>query len=222
MTKQKLKNLHMKKILLVVSAFILAGGMSAQGFNGSIDFKYSTLKDTTNNTYFVKDNLVKLDQYNRKTGNIEGSFIFDTETKSIKFVNPKRKVWGEHKSETPPIIKGKCEVTKGTSTKIVQGIKCNEYTVKNTEENTVITYWVAADKFSFFLPVIRLWNRKDKQSVYFNQIAGLPEGSMPLLSEEKQLSDGKALTRLEVVKINKQVPDESNLKVPADYNKFDK
>jgi hypothetical protein len=113
-------------------------------------------------------------------------------------------------------------VTKGTNTKTVQGIKCNEYIVKNVEENTVITYWVAADKFKFFVPVVKLWNRKDKQSVYFNQITGLPEGSMPLLSEEKQLSDGKALTRLEVVKINKTVPDDSNLKVPADYNKFDK
>jgi hypothetical protein len=211
----------MKKTLLASAFIALAGMMSAQ-FNGSIEFKYSTLKDTTNNTYYVKDNLVKLDQYNRKNGSIEGSFIFDTDNNTIKFVNPKRKVWGEHKSETPPIIKGKCEVTKGTNTKTVQGIKCNEYIVKNVEENTVITYWVAADKFKFFVPVVKLWNRKDKQSVYFNQITGLPEGSMPLLSEEKQLSDGKALTRLEVVKINKTVPDDSNLKVPADYNKFDK
>jgi hypothetical protein len=211
----------MKKTFLASAFMALTGVMSAQ-FNGSIEFKYSTLKDTTNNTYYVKDNLVKLDQYNRKNGSIEGSFIFDTDNNTIKFVNPKRKVWGEHKSETPPIIKGKCEVTKGSNTKTVQGIKCNEYIVKNVEENTVITYWVAPDKFKFFMPVIKLWNRKDKQSVYFNQITGLPEGSMPLLSEEKQLSDGKALTKLEVVKINKNTPDDSNLKVPADYNKFDK
>ncbi|MCE3228803.1 MAG: hypothetical protein K0S32_3354 [Bacteroidetes bacterium] len=212
----------MKKTLLVAATFLLAGGISAQGFNGSIDFKYSNSKDTTNNTYYVKDKMVKLDQFSRKTGNIEGSFIFDMNTNTIKWINPKRKVWGEQKSETPAIIKGKCEVTKGTNTKMVQGVKCNEYIVKNTEENTVITYWIAQDKFNFFVPIVKLWNRKDKQSVYFSQITGLPEGSMPLLSEEKQLSDGKALTRLEVVKINKTIPDEANLKVPSDYNKFDK
>lgn len=212
----------MKNILFIAAFLASFGQLLAQGFSGSIDFKYSTSKDTTNNTYYVKDKLVKLDQFSRKSGNIEGSFIFDLTSNSIKFVNPKRKVWGEHKSETPPIIKGKCEVSKGTASKTVQGYKCSDYTVKNTEENTVITYWVSSDKFNFFMPVLKLWNRKDKQSVYFNQITNLPEGSMPLLSEEKQLSDGKPVTRLEVVKINKNTPDDPNLKVPADYNKFDK
>ncbi|MEO6303834.1 MAG: hypothetical protein ABIP51_11750, partial [Bacteroidia bacterium] len=70
-------------------------------------------------------------------------------------------------------------------------------------------------------PVIKLWNRKDKQSVYFNQIKDLPEGSMPLLSEEKQLSDGKLLTKLEVVKIGRTVPEQASLEVPPNYNKFD-
>ena len=211
----------MKKLLL----FIGVGSLlitKAQNFSGTIDFKYATAKDTTNNVYIVKDKMIKLDQYGKKSGNIEGSFIFDLTSNSIKFVNPKRKVWGEHKSETPAIIKGKCEVTKGTSTKNVQGIKCVDYTVKNTDENTTITYWIATEKFDFFVPVLKLWNRKDKQSVYFNQITGLPEGSMPMLSEEKQLGDGKMLTKLEVIKISKKSPDDASVQVPADFTKFDK
>ncbi|MBI2721901.1 MAG: DUF4412 domain-containing protein [Bacteroidetes bacterium] len=212
----------MKKIALTIVLLASFCKISGQGFNGSIDFKHYTAKDTTNNTYYVKDKLIKLDHINRKTGNIEGSFIFDLETNNIKFVNPKRQVWGDHKSETPPIIKGKCEVTKGSGSKTIQGYKCNEYTVKNTEENTVVTYWISTDKFTFFSPIIKLWNRKDKQSVYFNQITGLPEGSMPLLSEEKQLSDGKLISKLEVIKISKTTPEDSKLKVPSDYTKFDK
>ncbi len=210
----------MKKILLALALCFGISQIIAQNFSGSIEFKYSTQKDTTTNIYLVKDKLIKLDQYGKKSNAIEGSFIFDLNTNKIKFVNPKRKVWGEHKSETPPIVKGVCNVTKG-GTKTIQGIKCTEYTVKNTEENTSITYWVAENKFTFFMPIIKLWNRKDKQSVYFNQIKDLPEGSMPLLSEEKQLSDGKLLTKLEVVKINKTVPDDASLEVPANYNKFD-
>jgi hypothetical protein len=212
----------MKKIFLLAALLVSVSGINAQSFNGSIDFKYGTAKDTSNNTYFVKDKLVKLDQYNRKSGNTEGSFIIDLESNSIQWINPKRKVWGDHKSETPAIIKGKCEVTKGTGSKTIQGYKCTDYTVKNTEENTTITYWIASEKFNFFSPMIKLWNRKDKQSVYFAQITNLPAGSMPLMSEEKQLSDGKSVTKLEVVKINKTTPDDSKLKVPADYSKFDK
>ena len=212
----------MKKILLFIPICFAAISGTAQSFSGTIDFKYATLKDTTDNVYVIKDKTVKLDQYGKKSGSVEGSFIFDLTAGSIKFVNPKRKVWGDHKSETPPIIKGKCEVTKGSGTKTIQGVKCVEYTVKNKEENTTITYWIANDKFSFFIPVLKLWNRKDRQSVYFNQITGLAEGCMPLLSEEKQMIDGKILTRLEVVKISKKTPDDASVQVPADFTKFDK
>lgn len=211
----------MKKILIALTLCLGLTKIIAQNFNGSIEFKYYNQKDTNTNIYLVKDKLIKLDQYGKKSNAIEGSFIFDLTENKIKFVNPKRKVWGEHKSETPPIVKGVCTVTKGNDTKTIQGIKCVEYTVKNTDENTVITYWVAENKFSFFVPVIKLWNRKDKQSIYFNQIKDLPEGCMPMLSEEKQLSDGKLLTKLEVVKIGRKVPDDASLAVPANYNKFD-
>jgi hypothetical protein len=85
----------------------------------------------------------------------------------------------------------------------------------------VITYWISESKYTFFAPLVKLWNRKDKQSIYFGQIKGLPEGSMPLLSEEKQLSDGKLLTKLEVIKIVNTPPDDSNFNIPSDYSKFD-
>jgi hypothetical protein len=212
----------MKSFLLFIATGLTILNTNAQSFNGTVDFKYATMKDTTNNVYIVKDKIIKLDQFSKKTGNIEGSFIFDLGVNTIKFVNPKRKVWGEHKSETPAAIKGKCEVTKGTGSKTIQGLKCVDYTVKNTDENTIITYWVATDKLNFFMPVLKLWNRKDKQSVYFAQITGLSEGSMPLMSEEKQISDGKSLTRLEVTKITKKMPDEASVSVPPEFTKFDK
>jgi hypothetical protein len=44
---------------------------------------------------------------------------------------------------------------------------------------------------------------------------------MPMLSEEKQISDGKLVTRLEVTKITKGGIDEAKLQVPADYKKFE-
>lgn len=211
----------MKKILFALALYFGLFQISAQNFNGTIEFKQTTLKDTIMNVYLVKDKIIKLDRYGKKSTEIEGSFIFDLTANKIKWTNPKRKVWGESKSETPPIVKGTCVATKGTNTKSIQGIKCTEYVVKNTEENTVITYWVAENKFGFFMPLIKLWNRKDKQSVYFNFIKDLPEGCMPLLSEEKQITDGKFISKLEVTKIGKKVPDDASLMVPPTYSKFD-
>jgi hypothetical protein len=171
-------------------------------FSGSVEFKYYNLKDTTLNTYWVKDKKIRLDQYAKKDNTIEGSFIFDLDAKTVKFVNPKRKIWGDQKSEIPPVIKGTCDISKGKG-KTINGVKCSEYVVKNTEENTVITYYITSKNYDFFIPMMELWNRKDKQSIYFGKIEGLSKGSMPVMSEERQISDNKMITKLEITKINK-------------------
>jgi hypothetical protein len=211
----------MNKIKLLVASLSLSLIAIAQSYEGSIEFKMETSKDTTTNIYYIKGNTVKLDQIGKKSGKVEGSFVFNTQTNEIKFVNPVRKVWGEHKSETPPVIKGTCTSTKGVNTKTIHGQKCVEYVVKNTEENTQITYWIVSGKYDFFVPLVKAWNRKDKQSVYFNQIKNLPKGSMPLLSEEKLISDGVLISKLEVSKINKSIIDASKLTIPAEYKKFE-
>lgn len=210
----------MKKVLTFVSVFFSLTTILGQGFSGNIEFKYATQKDTTLNIYMVKNKLVRLDQFGKK-GNVEGSFIFDLTANEVKFLNPKRKLWGKQKSETPQVIRGQCVVTKGAVAKSISNVKCTEYTVKNSEENTVITYWIAEGKYPFFAPLVKLWNRKDKQSIYFGQIKGLPEGSMPFLSEERQLNDGKLLTRLEVTKMVNTPPDDSNFAIPEGYSKLD-
>lgn len=211
----------MKRILATVILSVIGSFIFAQGFNGTIEFKYATQKDTTTNLYSVKDKKIRLDQFSKRDKGIEGSFLFDLVAKEVKFLNPKRKLWGYQRSETPQVVRGECAVTKTGSVKTIAGVKCNEYVVRNFAENTVVTYWISEGKYDFFTPLVKLWNRKDKQSVYFLQIKDLPEGAMPFLSEEKQMSDGKLLTRLEVVKFNTTAPAEGSLDVPAGYSKFD-
>lgn len=210
----------MKKIFLSIALFAFTAAAFAQ-FEGSIEFRMETKKDTTTNIYYVKGHNVKLDQIGKKSGKVEGSFVFDLNGKSIKFVNPARKVWGDHKSETPPAIKGTCEVTKGKGTSMVGGKMCTEYTVTNKDENTQIVYWVANEKFDFFAPLVKLWNRKDKQSIYFNQIKDLPKGSMPMKSVETAIDTKATMSKLEVMKIEKKTIDAATVSVPSDYKKFE-
>ena len=99
-------------------------------------------------------------------------------------------------------MKGECDISKGKG-KTINGVKCNEYVVKNTEENTVITYHITSGNYDFFIPMMELWNRKDKQSIYFGKIKGLSKGSMPVMSEERQISDNKMISKIEITKINK-------------------
>jgi hypothetical protein len=99
-------------------------------------------------------------------------------------------------------------------------LTCTDYIVKNASANTIITYWLADNQFNFFQPLVKLWNRKDKQSLYFGKLTELGEGAMPMLSEERQISDGKLLTRLEVTRITTTPPADTTLDVPAGYSKF--
>lgn len=211
----------MKRLLAVSLLSFACMQAWAQGFSGTIEFRYTTQKDTTLNVYSVKNTKIRLDQYSKRDKGIEGSFLFDLAAKEIKFLNPKRKLWGYQKSETPQVVRGECVVSKGSSTKVIAGAKCTEYVVKNSAENTVVTYWITEGKYEFFTAMVKLWNRKDKQSIYFLQIKDLPAGAMPMLSEEKQLTDGKLLTRLEVVKVGQAATADALLDVPAGYQKFD-
>jgi hypothetical protein len=75
------------KIKLLVASLSLSVMAIAQSYEGSIEFKMETNKDTTTNIYYVKGNDVKLDQIGRKSGKVEGSFVFNLANKEIKFVN---------------------------------------------------------------------------------------------------------------------------------------
>jgi len=210
-----------KWYLVLLSLTISFVSPSQKPFEGTIEFLYYK-NDTTKNVYSVKDNLVRLDQYSKKNdGSIEGSFLFNLSTKEIKMLSPRRKLWTIHKSNVPPTISGKCEVIKTNNTKTILGYKCTEYIVKNIIEDTEISYWIAMENFNFFVPLLQLWNRKDRQSVYFNQITSLPSGAMPLLSIEKQISTGKIITKLETIKITAKEISSETFEIPKDYKKFE-
>lgn len=211
----------MKRNLIIFILGLTFKNLLAQPFFGSIEFINVTEKDTTTNIYWVKDEMVKLDHMNKKGKGVEGSFLFNFQASNIKFIYPARKMWGNQKSEIPAVLKGTCEVTRGKATKKIAGFTCNEFTVKNAEENTIITYWICEKNFDFFLKVLKLWNRKDRQSVYYNQIKNLPLGSMPFLSIEKSISDNKVLSILEVTKVDNTLPSLSTFKIPSVYTKFE-
>ncbi len=213
-----LKSLFISGTLIVS---ILAD-YAQKSFTGKIEFLYYQ-RDTTKNVYIIKEPYVKLDNYSKKNdGSVEGSFLFNLTTKEIRTISPKRKLWNIHKSEILAVVKGECEVIKTNNTKKILSISCTEYIVKNKAEDTEITYWIT-DKgnYSFFIPMLQLWNRKDRHSVYFNKISSLPKGSMPLLSIEKSIGTGKIISKLEATKITNEKIKDGVFVIPKDYKKFE-
>jgi hypothetical protein len=215
----------MKKLNLLIGALSVCAIGLAQPFEGCITFKMYSKSDTTTNIYNVKGNAVKLDQLGKKSGKVEGAMVFDLAAKTVKLMNPSRKVWSDQRSEIPATVKGTPTVEKTANIKTLQGLKCTEYIVSDAAENTKISYWVYSPdkkgpKFDFFMPLVQILNRKDKASTYWKQIKDLPAGSMPLLSVETTM-DGKHVGKLETIKVEKKTLDAASVSIPADYKKYE-
>jgi hypothetical protein len=212
----------MKKYILqftsIITLVLIFSQTTAQSFEGMIEFKKETLTDTTNYVYFVKGYLVRIDEIGTKSHKAEGTFLIDMDQKTMKTLNHERKLYMDQPTPPSPTMKGTCTVKKG-EVKNLQGYKCVEYIVTNTEENTQISYWLADGKFSFFEKLLHQLNRKDKSSIYFLQIPAL-KNTFPMLSVQQNM-DGKEQMRLEVTKITKKEIDPTVFDLPKDYNKFE-
>ncbi len=212
---------NLLKIVSVTAILIaFAFSASAQTFEGVIEFKKQSTTDTTNYIYYVKDNMVRIDEIGSKSHKVEGTFLVNMDEKTMMSLNHERKLYMTQNNPTAPVVKGTCVAKKGQNVKNLQGYKCVEYTVTNQEEGTIITYWIADGKFTFFEKMLRQLNRKDKSSVYFLQIPDI-KNVFPMLSVQTDLT-GKEQVKLEVTKITKKVIDPSMFEIPKGYNKFEK
>jgi hypothetical protein len=215
----------MKKSILKLTRifamlFACSYTLTAQSFEGTIEFKKTSNNDTSNYVYTVKGEQIKIDEIGTKSHKIEGSFLVDLDAKTMKFINHERKLYGDQKTPAAPLINGNCVAKKGQNVKNIQGYKCVEYIVTNNDENTQVTYYIADGKFSFFDKLLRQLNRKEKSAIYFLQIADI-KNMFPMLSFQTDLS-GKEISRLEVTRIIKKEIDPSLFEIPKGYNKFEK
>ena len=212
----------MKKLFLT-ALFGISGILmvSAQSFEGVIEFKKQTTTDTVNYIYYVKGDKVRLDEIGSKSKKVEGSFIIDLKTSSMLSLSHERKLYIEQASGTPATMNGKPDVKKTGASKTIQGVKCNEYVVKNADEKVQVTYWMAEGKYDFFFKLLKILNRKDKSAVYVQQITGV-DGSFPFLSSQVNLDTNKEEVKMEVTKLQKKAVDASMFEVPKEYQKFQK
>lgn len=212
----------MKKIILS-ALFALASTalVIGQSFEGVIEFRKQTATDTVNYVYYVKGDKVRLDEIGNRSKKVEGSFLIDLKTNSMILLSHDRKLYIEQNSGAPATMNGKAEVKKTGNTKVIQGVKCAEYVVKNADEKVMITYWMAEGKFDFFFKVLKVLNRKDKSAIYIQQINGV-DGQFPFLSVQVNTETNKEEVRMEVTKHQKKAVDDSQFVVPKDYQKFQK
>lgn len=212
----------MQAILRSLTALTFGTAMainaSAQAFEGTIEFTKTTGPVVTNYKYYVKGDHVRIEEINSR-GEVQGIMLVDTKDRTVYALSPERKLYMDVPNMRLP-KDVKTEVKKTGEMRDMAGYKCEKWVVKSTAEDRTITYWVAADEFNFFIPLLETLNRKDEQAVFFLEIDGAA-GVFPLLGVEQKL-DGSEVSKLEVTKVTKGVQKPGIFEIPGDYNKFER
>lgn len=205
-------------MFLSASSLAFALGLSAQSFEGIIEFTKTTGPVVTNYKYYVKGDHVRIEEISAR-GDVQGIMLVDTHDKTVTALSPDRKLYMDVPNMRLP-KDVKTEVKKTGEMKDMAGYKCEKWTVKSAPEDRQLTYWVAQDAFDFFVPLLETLNRKDEQAVFFLEIEGA-KGVFPMLGIEQKM-DGSEVSRLSVTKVAKGTQKPVLFEIPAGYNKFER
>lgn len=190
----------------------------AQSFEGTIEFTKTTGPVVTNYKYYVKGDHVRIEELSAR-GAVQGIMLVDNRDRTVTALSPDRKLYMDVPNMRLP-KEFKAEVKKTGEMKDMAGYKVEKWTVKGPAEDRLLTYWVAADAFDFFIPMLETLNRKDEQALFFLKIDNA-KGVFPMLGVEQKL-DGSEVSRLEVTKINRGAQKADLFEIPAGYTKFER
>ncbi|MCU0320049.1 MAG: DUF4412 domain-containing protein [Flavobacteriales bacterium] len=197
---------------LTLSLLLPAAALQAQPFEGVVEFTKTTGPVVTTYKYFVKGDRIRVEEIGAR-GEVQGIMLVDTRDKTVTAISPERKLYMDVPNMRLP---KDVEVTvqKTSEMKDIAGYKCEKWLVKSPKEDRQITYWVAADEFAFFVPMLETLNRKDEQAVFFLQVKD-NGGVFPMLGVEQKMG-------LEVTKVVKAAQKPTLFEIPAGYNKFER
>ncbi|HMN05567.1 MAG TPA: DUF4412 domain-containing protein [Flavobacteriales bacterium] len=197
-------------------AFVTAS--IAQSFEGTIEFTKTTGPVVTNYKYYVKGDHVRIEELSAR-GVVQGIMLVDNRDKTVTALSPDRKLYMDVPNMRLP-KEFKAEVKKTGEMKDMVGYKCEKWMVKSPTEDRVLTYWVAADAFDFFIPMLETLNRKDEQALFFLKVDNA-KGVFPMLGVEQKV-DGSEVSRLEVTKVARGAQRPDLFQIPAGFTKFER
>lgn len=210
----------MTGLYLIISflSFFAQPENPVSGFEGSMTFVKRTYYDTTFFSYHIKEHYIRIEEMNRSR-EVSRVYIVDIHNRAMVALHPKRKLFTTVQVNPYNYAPNpKTEIIKTTNKRRIRGILCTQWRVKNQDENTETTFWVANEEFAFYRKLIEIVNDIDKINFYFMQIPGA-EGFIPLLTEERSLLREKR-THIELIEIERKAIDVSLFSIPTDYKLF--
>ena len=187
-------------------------------FQGDISFNKTVGALNLNYKYYVKENMVRIEEINKK-GMVDAIKIVNLDNKKVIALSPERKLYLEAPLRSPA-GNIKVDVNKTGNTKDILGKSCEEIIVVNKEQDRKIVYWVTKGNYEFFIPMLEALNRKEKQAMYYLKIKGM-NNYFPMKSTEYVLSSGDVVSELITQVITNENKEDTLFSIPSDYSKFE-
>lgn len=202
----------MKNFLLITCFFLTCmSSITAQDFEGIIEFKLQEGSKQETSVWYVKGDMVRIDEFEPGTRILKGCYLINTKENSAKYLDHTAKTWTSVivTEEKRPMS----TVEEVDSTLEFQSYKATKYNVKT--DSLQMSYWLNHGKFGFFTPALTFIAHKN---VYYKYYWHLPstDNAMPMLVTKKN-SAGVETGRLEVTRIDKRVIDANLFNVPVGY-----
>ncbi|MGC8803030.1 MAG: DUF4412 domain-containing protein [Bacteroidales bacterium] len=190
----------------------------ANSFEGSITWVKQSLYDTTFYTYYISGDRIRIDEKDSRN-EVRRVYLVNIAKEDVYIIDPSRKMYTKLKKMLSAPKESKHFVVKKTDNfKIIKGVKCYQWRVKNVHLNSEITYWVAQKNFDFFDKMVKVLNQTDKSWEFFNSIPQ-SSGYFPMLYEERTLLRDKKMKTF-VLEIEQHRIDSSVFNIPKDYTHF--
>lgn len=205
----------MKHILSTIClSLILATGFAQ--FEGVIEFEQQK-HDTTTYAFFVKGDLVRIEEYDAK-GNVTGVQLVNLHTEKVVALNTQRKIFINIKN-TAPLPEVDLDIQKTNETKRIDGYMCSKVMVNDKSNGASAEYWMTKGDFAFFAELIRVLNRKDPISLYLFK-TGLASGEFAVESTYTK-PDGKRGVALKTKRIESKELKGSLFDIPKGYTELE-
>ena len=207
-----------KSLLFCVFIGLSAMAFGEKLFEGSITFIRKSYYDTTELRYLIKNNMIRVDEYDSDSQRIK-SLLVNLEEDRVLAIDPQRKRYRPlHVKSAGRLPDSSFQIVKTGNFKVINGKKCFQWRVKNRKMNSEIAYWVTNTKFEFFHELINLLKRTERNYLFFEKIPS-HKGYFPMLTIERTLVRDER-ERIVVDKIRQQKLQEDLFRIPDDYTRL--
>lgn len=208
----------MKKIYLsLLFSFVALIAWSQSTFEGEVNYVKTTFSDTLYYTYLIKGDRVRINECN-KYKTLVRAYIVNLKDKSIIVINPNTHIYTTIDPKKANDLSQMHIINTGNY-KYINGYKCNQWRVKNIEQNTEITYWVASDNFDFYTAISKAAMPLEDYYFFYSALPTAKlKGCMPMLIENKTLLRATKST-LSVISIKAHPVSDSVFSI-SEYQKF--